>query len=236
VNPSSSAVRLAWVIWSPSRAFHALRERPTWLGAFLVIGLGSAGLTWLTVPIVQRVSMDALSPALTAPQIQQIIQVSDFAHWAATAAAFLTTPVSWFVSAFLLWLIAQVFEGLPSFKSIFAVVAHANLVSLISACLVAGLILMKTHGGVADPDDLDIRLGLDLFWRGELPPALRVALASFNPFNLWYYGLLMVGTTTVCRFSAIRATGVIGSFWALNLAFGSGFAWVIGRLTATTPT
>ena len=35
---------------------------------------------------------------------------------------------------------------------------------------------------------------------------------------------------------ALRLGCVIGSFWALNLAFGTGFVWVIGSLTATTPT
>ena len=236
MNPSSFFPRLACVIWSPARAFHALREKPTWLGAFLVIGLGSSGLTWLTVPTVQRIAMSALSPSLAAPQIQQLVHINHLAHWAATVAAFLSTPVSWFISAFLLWLMAQVFDGLPSFKCIFAVVAHANLVSLISGCLVAVLLLLKSHGDAPDLQDLDIRLGLDLFWPGELHPAQRVALASLNPFNLWYYGLLVVGTAAACRFSAFRATGVIGSFWALNLAFGAGFAWVVGSLTATTPT
>ena len=235
-NAASFALRLARVIWSPSRAFRALREKPTWLGAFLVIGLGSAAITWLTVPVLQKISLSALSPFLVAPQIQQIVHLNHLAHWAATMAAFLSTPVSWFISAFLLWLIAQVFEGLPSFKAIFAVVAHANVVFLISGYLVVVLVQVKSRGGTPDLQDLDIRLGLDLFWRGELHPALRAALASFNPFNLWYYGLLIVGTATVCRFSVLRAIGVIGSLWALNLAFAAGFAWVIGSLTAATPT
>ena len=227
--------RLIWIIWSPSRTFQALRENPSWLGAFLVIGLGTAITTWLTVPGFQKLSMLALPPSLTAAQLQRVVHLNEFAQYVSTVAAPVLTLVMWFISALLIWLIVQIFEGLPAFKTIFAVVAYANVISLLSGILITGLILVKLQGHISDPQDLEIRLGLDLFFEQEIHPALRVVLANLNPFNLWYYGLLIMGAATVCGFSFARAAGAIGSFWTLTLAFSAGGAWVLSSLTVATP-
>ena len=61
--------RLGWVIWSPSRAFRTLQDRPVWFGAFLVIGLGNAASVWVSMSILQN---QALSPFLASDQLQRI--------------------------------------------------------------------------------------------------------------------------------------------------------------------
>ena len=235
MNPTHCFQRLAWMIWSPSRTFQALQENPTWLGPFLIIGLGTAVTTWLTVPVFQKMSIDAVSQSWSAEQVQRMLHISQVARYASTAGTLPLTLVFWFITALLIWLIVQVFEGLPSFKTIFAVVAHANVASLLSGILITALMLIKLQGHVGSPQDLEVRLGLDLFWQGGIHPALRVVLASFNPFSLWYFGLLILGTAKVCRFNWLRASGVIGTFWTLNLAFGAGLAWVISSLTTASP-
>ena len=230
--------RLFWSIWSPSRTFQALRDRPAWHGAFLLIGLGTAATTWLTVPIFQEISLAATSQSLSTDQLEQAARINRIAHAVATLGTFLTTLAYWFVSALLIWLILQVFAGLTPFRTVFAVVAHANVVSLVSSLLVTALILVKLHclhGGPIEPHDLMIRLGLDLLVEGEPHPSLKVLLASLNPFSLWYYGLLVLGVGTVARADWPRATGVVVVFWVLCMAFGAGIAWIAGALTAPSP-
>lgn len=230
---SSSLQCLSWMVWSPSRTFHALQENPSWLGAFLAISLGTVATTWLTVPIFQELSLTFLSPSLPIDQLERIMRINQIARYLATAGAFLITLLYWFISTLLLWLIVQVFEGLAPFRTIFAVVAHANVVSLFSGVLVTALILVKwqmLQGRAVGPQDLEIKLGLDLFWEGELHPSLRVLLMSLNPFNLWYYGLLILGIRTVDQLDWPRAAGVIGVFWTFWVAFGAGIAWVVGTV------
>ena len=236
MNPAQSLRLLAWTIWYPSRAFQTLHRDPRWLVAFLVIGLGAAFTTWLTVPALQSVSFRLLSQTLSTEQSQQLALANRIAHYAGTLAAPVVTLVFWFATAFLIWMVAQVFDGLPSFRAIFAVVAHANVTSLFSGILVAAILAVRLQSEVASLQDLDIRLGLDLFWDGQIHPAFRVVLANFNPFNLWYYGLLVMGTGAVCEFTYLRTIAVIGTLWALNIAFSAGSAWVISSLTVTTPT
>ena len=230
--------RLCWTVWSPSRAFQALRDRPTWHGAFLVIGLGTAATTWLTVPIFQELSLAAVSPSLSTDQLEYAARISRLAHAGATAGAFLTTLAYWFVSALLIWLILQVFAGLAPLRTVFAVVAHANVVSLICSLLVTALVLVKLHrleGGLDDPQDLMIRLGLDLLVEGELHPSLRVLLAGLNPFTLWYYSLLILGIRTVGQVDWRHAAGAVSIFWILCVAFGVGVACIAGGFAAPPP-
>ena len=91
---------------------------------------------------------------------------------------------------------------------------------------------MKVNQFPDDPQDVMIRLGLDLLVEGELHPSLRVLLAGLNPFSLWYYGLLILGIKTVEQADWERAAGVVSIFWMLSVAFGAGVAWIAGELTA----
>ena len=223
------------MIWSPSRTFDEIHEKPAWLGAYLAISLGTALIAWVSVPVFQNISLLALSESLSEEQLGRISWINHIVRYTSTAGTFLVTLVYWFISAFLLWLIVQVYEGLAGFKAIFAVVAHASVASLISGILIAILVLVKVQNNVIELQDLEIKLGLDLFWEGEVHPVLKVVLVNLNPFNLWYYGLLTLGIGTVCRFSWVRSAGVVSLFWVLCMAFGAGIAWVLSAFNPPVP-
>ncbi len=231
----SSLRRLTWMIWSPSRTFAEISENPTWLGVYLAISLGSAFVAWLSAPVFQKISLLALPEALSDSQIERISWINQIVRYASTATAFLVTLLSWFVSSFLLWLIVQIFEGLASFKAIFSVVAHSSVVTLISGATVITVLLIEVQDNEIEAQDLEIRMGLDLFLDEQAHPALMVVLANLNPFNLWYYGLLSLGIRTICKFNWLRSVGVVVLFWVLCMAFGAGIAWVLSALSPPTP-
>ena len=233
MNLAESLRLLIWTVWSPARAFRVLQTDPRCLVAFLVIGLGSALISWWTIPVVQSASRRLMSQTLSTEQEQYVASVNKIAHYAGTLGAPLVTLVSWFAAAFLIWMIAQVFAGLPGFRAVFSVVAHASVASLVSGILVALILFIKLQSDAVSSQDLEIRLGLDLFWDGQLHPALGVVLGSVNPLNLWYYGLLVMGIRAVCAFTYLRSFAVIGTLWAISTAFGAGIAWVAGSLAAT---
>lgn len=230
MNILSPLRRLTWMIWSPSRAFDELYEKPTWLGAYLTISLGTAFIAWISIPVLQDLSLLALSESFSEGQLGRISWINQIIRYASIPGVFLATLVIWFISAFLLWLIIQVFEGMIGFKAIFAIVAHASVISFISGILAAIIVIVKLQNNVIGLQDIEIKLGLDLFWEGEVHPTLNVILVNLNPFNLWYYGLLILGIGTVCRFNWVRSATVVGLFWALSMTFGAGIAWVLSTL------
>ncbi len=231
---SRSVGRLALMIWSPLRAFGEIRERPTWLCAFLVVSFGTSAIAWMTLPVFQKAFLPSLSESLSSDQLEQVTQMHRTMRYVYAGGAVLGTLVFWFVSAFLIWLLVQVFEGRSGFAAIFSVVSHGSVVSLISAVLVAALVLLKAQKGEIDLQDLEISLGADLFVEGIVHPSLKVLLTSLNPFNLWYYGLLTIGIATVSDCSRARSAGVVGTFWGLSMAFGAGIAWVASVFTTPT--
>ncbi len=227
--------RLARTVWTPSRVFEEIGDRPTWLGAFLIVGLGSAAIVWIALPIAQKGFLISLAESLSSEQLERITQTHRTIRYVYTGGAVLGTLVFWFLSAFLIWLLVQVFEGRSGFRAIFSVVSHGSVVSLISGILVLVLVLVKAQREGIDPQSLEVRLGADLLVEGTVHPSLKLLLANLNPFSLWYYGLLTVGVATVSGFSRVRSMGVVGVFWMLSMAFGAGTAWVASVFTTPTP-
>ena len=221
---------LALIVWSPSRAISEIHTRPTWLGAFIVLSVCSATVSWITIPIHQSISLAGLDQSISEPDLLQLERLKELTHYLSVLSVFPVTLLLWFLSTFLLWLIVQVFEGFPSFKSMFSLVAHTHVVTMVSSVLLAVSLVIKSNFGSIALDDPHIMLGLDLIWEKE-HPALMVLLARVNPFTFWQYGLLGAGISAICRFSAMRSAGVLGLYWVLTSAFGAGIAWIGHALT-----
>jgi hypothetical protein len=183
---------------------------------------------------MQKMLLLSLSESLSPDQLERVTRIQQLAWYFAVGGAFLGTLLSVFISAFLIWLIIQVFEGRADFRIVFSAIIHASLVLLISRVLVTTLVFVKALGGSVDPQDLDIRLGADLFVR-DVHPALNVLLANLNPFNLWHYGLLTVAVGKVCGFSRRRSGWVVGVYWAICILFGAGTAWMIASVMPPEP-
>ena len=190
-----------------------------------MVGLGTAAMAWVTIPVFQKIYLLSVPESLPAEQLEQVTRMGKWVRYISIAGAFVGTLIAWFVSAFLIWLIVQVFEGRGAFKAIFSVISHASIASLLSAIIVLAVVFVKIRSGMTDLQELDVRLGADLFVDGTVHPALTVVLANLNPFNLWYYSLITVGIGTVCNLNRTRSAGVVGTFWVLAMGFGAGIAW-----------
>ena len=225
--------RLAMTIWMPTVAFEDIRENPTYLGAFILIGLGSVVVASTTLPVFQKIYLLSVTESLNPGQLERLYRYQKTMRYVYPVGTLIGILFFWFISAFLIWLIAQVFECRGRFKSIFSVISHASITSLISSILVAAIIYFKASKGLSDLSNLEIKLGADLFISSPVHPALQIILANLNPFTFWYYALLTIGIATVCdECSRVRAAGVVGTFWAISMAFSGGITWVFSVFQA----
>ena len=218
--------RLALVIFSPFLAFDEISEQPTWICAYFTIAFATAISAWYTTTVFQQ-TLFLVPGTLPDSQAAGVSSIEQAVRYASTAASFFVTLLSWSVSAFLLWLIIQIFEGLASFKSILSVVAHASVATLLHVVTGSIILFIRTQNGELAPEILQIRMGLDLFWKETTHPVLNVILADVNPFKVWYNFLLTLGIQRVCRFSWLRAGGIVGVFWLVTLALWAGFTFVL---------
>ena len=225
--------RLALTIWMPTVAFEDIQENPTYLGAFILIGLGSIVVAYATLPVFQKIYLLSVTESLNPGQLERLYRYQKTMRYVYPVGTLIGILFFWFISAFLIWLIAQVFECRGRFKSIFSVISHASITSLISSILVVAIIYFKASKGLTDLANLEIKLGADLFISSPVHPALQIVLANLNPFTFWYYALLTIGIATVCEeCSRVRAAGVVGAFWAISMAFSAGIAWVFSVFQA----
>ena len=229
--------RLALTIWTPTRAFEDIRENPTWLGAFLFIGIGSMVVAYTMLPIFQKIHLLSAIESLNPDQLERLYRFQKTMRYIFFCGTFLGILFFWFISAFLIWLIVQVFECRGRFKSIFSVISHASITSLISSILSAIIVYFKASKGLTGPSNLEIKLGADLFISSTVHPALQIVLANLNPFTFWYYALITIGIATVCEeCSRVRAAGVVGIFWTISIVFSAGISWVLSVFQAQSTT
>lgn len=146
----------------------------------------------LSYPITARV-MEA--EILKIGLDQQMVRVANLSGLVGGLSGALTGPwVSGLVLSGVLYFILSISGAVTPFKSLFGIVGYARL-PLVAERLVAGLInwkLMTT--GVMRPADLSAAVLLP-----DAGPFLGASLAILNPFELWFYALMMIGTAAAAR-------------------------------------
>ena len=145
--------RLVLTIWVPTRAFEDIRENPTYLGAFILIGLGSVIVADATLPIFQQIYLLSVTESLNPSQLERLYRYQKTMRYVYPVGTLLGILFFWFISAFLIWLIVQVFECRGRFKSIFSVISHASITSLISSILVAAIFYFRASKGLTGLKD-----------------------------------------------------------------------------------
>ncbi|GEM_PF-2849140 len=212
-NEGYSAVNTTYklfrMIYSPTRAFLDLLERPQWFVAFLVISLAQS--IPMLVPLfrhgIRSFSYDnptlwlQLSPALLIP---------------------VSTLISWTIVAFSLHqLVILTCPEVASlrFKNVFSIVAHSNIVLLLSSVLslLLGFLLWLSN---AAPTIHAIPLvGVDkLLQNFSLDPLLLSLFQKINIFTVWYLGLLIIGLSIhagIPKTKSAALTIVVWLFWRI---------------------
>ena len=123
-----------------------------------MVGLGTAAIAWVTIPVFQKIFLLSVPESLPTEQLERMTRMHSLTQYLSVGSAFVGTLVAWFFSAFLIWLIVQVFEGRGTFRAIFSVISHAGIASLLSAIIVFAVVFVKIRNGMTDLHELDVRL------------------------------------------------------------------------------
>lgn len=218
-RPSLGALIIG-VFVSPARTMAALVENPSWLFPLLITAvLSGAAAGAMYKPIIVPMQMDKMaqkSAELTTEQLNKMeAQMTKPVVVAITAA-------TWVIGAALMTLIAaavlyflgsMVLGGQSKFSIVFAVVAWAGLIGVLSLLIQTPIRLVRAPG--VDPADLPSVME-SLVGLGFLVPAnsgsfglgmVRGLLSSIELFWLWQCAVMAVGVSAA--FKKPRAFGVI---------------------------
>ena len=209
------------IIGKPSAAFRALKDQPNGFKAFIIIAVVSMGIAWAVLPFSQQIKM--LAPGLDAPHIEQNQTTIERLN----LLILLSTPflllIKCLISAGILYFGSQFLgsQQVLKFKSMFAVVVHAELILVLSHLINAVLLLgFKDISDIQTPIDLQMIPGLHLLFGDHPLGALKLTLLSqMTPFALWYLIVLSVGVAIVADLKRKRVEWLVVFVWLVDIGF-----------------
>ncbi|MCE2516081.1 MAG: hypothetical protein J4F37_13935 [Acidobacteria bacterium] len=209
---------------SPRQAFASILEGRPWVDVFMVLSLGSALASCLSLYLAGD-RLELLPAGLLTEAQQNVVAVLRFA--AIVLMAFPITLVSLLAPAFFLWLLVQLFEEWSDFRGILAVVAHASLVLLLSQAADTLLLVGRLQGAEAvSVSEMGTQFDLGLLFDLGGAPVLAILLSYTSPFKIWFYGLLVLGIGRACRLTWPRSAGVVALLLVASVALRVSFTFL----------
>lgn len=236
----STPATLANIFFEPGATFEALRARPRFLVAALILILLSLGVTLLVFQkvsfeqIVRRaVEGNARAQQMPPDQREQVIRQQSGPIGKAIAYAIPTVGVAVVLAAgaALYMLGAALMGGRLSYKQALAVWTYSSFPPAVLGTLLAVVLLF-----LKSADDLDFNqpgAGLVVTNLGALlgsgsSPVLRALLSWFDLFTFYGMFLAATGLRVVGKLSSGAAWGIVIALWLLAVLFGVARAALFG--------
>jgi hypothetical protein len=228
----STGETLTGVFFEPSRTFEALRARPRFLVAALIIFIMTC---LVTAVMYMRVDMgqfirDRIDKSPNAAQIseqQKETQVR-VGKMIGMVLIPLSVPIAIALGSALYMLLVMAFGGSISYKKAVAVWTYSWLPPAVFGTLIALLVLfLKSPDSIVPENLIATNPGALL---GE--DSSKVLVAFLRQIDiLRFYGLFLaaLGLRKVAKISSGAAWGVVLTLWILGLLFAVGSAALFGR-------
>ena len=215
----SALSTLVNIVVSPQAAFDSIRERPRWLVAFVVVSVLYAIGSLLTVPAVVHATT-VWYPALLAKDPNTASMPPDrvaqglafalaFVRWQWVAAPFIVLLAALF-AALVLLAVTAIAKGDAGFGRLFALYMNVAVVSIGLGGLLTGIIAFgRGAASFSSPTEVQAAIPSLAWLVPGAGPKLLTLLAAVNPFTIWAFVLLALGTVSVARVS--RTAGYIAA-------------------------
>jgi hypothetical protein len=238
-HPRSGVQTALDIVIAPAAAFAQLRQRPTWVWAFVAASLlGMIGAFAISSNVGHALVADVSAQLAASPQIAQlpadrraatIAQQLSIVQ-ATSRFAFLFVPfglaLASAVAALVMLVANAIGKGDGSFKKYWALAVNAGIISTgLASVITMAIVLIRGPDALASASDLERVLpGLGMF----IPAGAKRALAFFsavNVFSVWNATLLAAGMISIGRIP--RATAITT---AIVILLASGLFGMLGAL------
>ena len=228
----STAETLTGIFFEPSRTFEALRARPR----FLVAGLIVLILTCIvTFTLYARVDMGQFirdkieqSPnAAQATEAQKDLQVRIGKIFGMVGIP-LSVPIVTAAGAALYLLLVMAFGGSITYKKSLSVWTYSWLPQAAVGTLIAILVLFLKAPDTIVPENLVATNPGALLGEGS-PKVLVALLRQFDILRFYGFFLAALGLRKVAKISSGQAWGVVLTLWIIGLLLAIGSAALFGR-------
>jgi hypothetical protein len=212
----STAETLTGIFFEPSRTFEALRARPRFLAAGIVLLILTCIVTlvlYLRVDMGQyiRERIERSPNAAQVTEAQKDVQVK-FGKIIGVFAVPLSVPIVIAGGAALYMLLTMAFGGTISYKKSLSVWAYSSIPPSLLGALIAIMVLFLKSPDSIDPEHMVVTNPGALL--GE--DASKVLVAALSQFDLLrFFGLFLaaLGLRKVAKLSSGQAWGVVLTLW-----------------------
>jgi hypothetical protein len=229
----STAETLTNIFFEPTRTFEALRTRPRFLVAsliLLVLTIAVTGLLYLRVDmgayIREKMEKSPNSAQQTEQQKEMGVRIGKIMGGVLVPAS---VPVTIAAGAGLYLLGALAFGGSLGYKKALAVWAYSSLPPGVFGTFVAVLVLFLKSADSIDPEKLLVTNPGAFLSAETTSPILIGFLSQFDVLRFYGMFLAALGLRKVGKMSSGGAWGVVITLWIIGLMLRIGSAALFGR-------
>src|SRR5437879_2082192 len=219
----STGATLTGIFFEPGRTFEALRKRPRFLIAglvLLVLTIGVTALVYQRVDMGQyiRDKMERNPRNANQPEAQKEMGVK-IGKIAGAVGIPASVPLTIAAGAALYLLGVMAFGGSISYKKSLAVWVYSSFPPAIFGTIIAVLVLFLKSADTIDPEHLLVT-NPGAFMSSDSSPVLVALLGQFD--LLKFYGLFLaaIGLRKVAKISSGSAWGVVIAFYLIRAIMG----------------
>jgi hypothetical protein len=228
----STGETLTGIFFEPGRTFEALRARPRFLVAGLILFVLTCAITAVLYARVDmgqyirdRMEQSPRAAQLTEEQKDMQVKVGKMIGMVAIP---LAVPIGIAAGSAIYMLLVMAFGGSITYKKALSVWVYSSLAPSIFGTLIALLVLFLKSPDTIVPENLVVTNPGALL--GE--DSSKVLAAILKQFDLLrFYGLFLaaLGLRKIAKISSGQAWGVVLTLWFLFLLFSVGSAALFGR-------
>src|SRR5229473_4425356 len=227
----STPQTLTGIFFEPGRVFEALRSRPRFLIAGIILLVLTIGVT---AALFQRVNMSAFirekmeqSPRnanMTPEQKEAGVKFGTII----AAVAFPASVPFWIAAGAALYLLGvMAFGGTISYSRSVAVWVYSSLPPAVLGTLVAVLVLFLKAADTIDPEHLLIT-NPGAFMGPDTSKVVTAFLSQFDVLRFYGLFLAAIGLRKVAKLSSGSAWGIVIGFWLIGAIFKIAGALISG--------
>lgn len=201
--PRGLIARVIGVITAPTETFRSVATVPKWFGMLALVTVAIAVLT--TVPMLTEAGREAAleqqvtqterwrGQPVSDEQYEGMRRMSGITPYFTLAGALVAIPLVSLLTAGILYAIfTAAMGGNATFKQLFAVVAHASVISMLSAAFTAPVNFARGTMGSATSLGVLLPMVDETSFFGRL-------LGMLDLFMIWYFIVLAIGLAVLYR-------------------------------------
>ena len=214
--------RLQGIFFNPKVTLKAISEKPIWIDALIILLIAWALFNYVTAPYLQKdtlqllQSSDKLQERMGEDRFNEMIERTENPSTTSVLLSnLLYKPggllVGFLFSSLIIFAISRMFSTEGNYKQVLAALLHANFIDKILGNALR-LVLILTRKSF-----MQTTTSLALFFpKLEITSPTFIILSQVDFFQLWLFGVLGYGLSSIFKIELKKALILSYSFWILK--------------------